>query len=88
VPEIEVSPIGFVKIKNTVVATTQGLTISAVTPAQGSTQGGTPITLTGTGFPVNSDQLAQFEVKVGAVVVPAKSFKTVSATSLVFMAPA
>jgi len=50
--------------------------------------GGTPITINGTGFPINATRLNRFSITVGGLAVPDVNFITVSPTYLVFLSPA
>ena len=50
--------------------------------------GGTPITVIGTGFPINATRLNRFSITIGGVAVPDENFISVSPTQLVFSSPA
>lgn len=52
-PAVHHKAIGFSKIEAGVTGENIGLVISSILPATGSPDGGTTITITGTGFPKN-----------------------------------
>jgi len=58
-------------------------TLAAISPAGGSTAGGTAVTLTGTNFIAGATS-----VMIGSTVIPAESVTVNSATSLSFTSPA
>ncbi|MFC5345246.1 IPT/TIG domain-containing protein [Brevundimonas staleyi] len=67
----------------TYVAPTPAPTLSAISPAMGSTAGGTTVTLTGTNFVAGSTS-----VTLGETTVPASSVTVAAPTSLSFVTPA
>jgi hypothetical protein len=58
IPLIHAEQIGFSKIDNEVVGELVPLTITAVSPIDGSLNGGTVVTITGTGFPSSLERVA------------------------------
>ena len=73
-PFVHLKNFGFFKVEDGVLPTVQALTVSSVSPAVGSTGGGTTITISGVGFAINSVYNNTSVVKIGNVECAIKEF--------------
>ncbi|KAM3144741.1 hypothetical protein pb186bvf_003050 [Paramecium bursaria] len=82
VPSVHVNGIGFSLFDASVQGIQQQLTITSVSPNAGSPDGGTTITITGTGFP--KDNTRQYSIQIGGNDVTVQS---ISNTQIVIVTP-